>query len=1299
VCGALRSVSTSTWRFNFVRAMDSSLYHPGEDPQRTMYRIFFWLSVIFNSCLFLAGIAAAYLSYAATWTPLPLVVLSFLSILNVGFYGDWAMNRNVKDHTYYFLVLQYLLSGFTLYVSSYSIVQVDQVSRTGLVFRVTVVTGVFVSQGKSFIAEHWPTLSTLVIPFTTQLGEKRLFETVQTITAYVAWGAVGSSLGQIQRAFDLLDEKFNRIALTPMRVIAPQCFMLFFFSLVTCFTGSSAVLVSTFGHGNDESALLFTIVTALFCIVACVVALIAAWTLGTHHTAYTITWLIFAVVSLFAIVGGSVLSAQATEVEDFVYPRWDQLKAFLPEQYQYQAPAKYVQDAETLLRGTGLGGVMIGLFGLLLTYSTCHSAFLLTALAPSVPAGPEAIHHATTSLRGFRTGPDGESVVSNGSMARFSAGGGYYGAFEEGGPEASGAKEGSLEDVQIVDSDDEDRPEGFQGAPAMSPAITGAGVERGRSVSGVELPFKGSARSSVTGYSTTTRTAMPEPTYVMPSWGEYTQISINLLNRELRSRRLCLFGVLGLLVLGAIAIAVGLVELGVAAQCGALARGEAFSNSIEIAFPAMPGMTVNLTNLFPGGRLTLDTYDMETHGRSNVTIKITTWSLDKTHVWSTARLNQSVSYLTSTWDPFLKGYLYVDVTPDMPVGQAQRACDVADVYITMPYSAPTIGGTTMQVGKPVSFTGPTAVTVLRELADHVQAIAGLSPRTRPPANKPRKFDMFMSGAEPLKGALTKDYVRREAARREQVLAEAALRPAEAYDEFVERFEDPTAVPSLPVMYHFLDKRLAGYGKHGAGPRMGQAPLRIGAAYEDKGIYLPASDSWAHDVSREHRRRLAEFRQQTLERFGTLGRVGEAQLLSEAQAWYDIMEAHSVAASRLDAAQSRFWALKRAQATSELPEATEELGAAQRAVDEVQAAMALLGASAANSQVTTIITGQAMVNISSSILSFPPEFARLSISSDSGAVLLNQLSSNPPDSDPEATVKVNSVSGAVRVDTMLTRGIEVASGGNIFLRAAVAIHIDLSSPVLATVQGNVVAEATGSGTITVTQGLGGYSTSMTTHGGELLVTNCAGAVYQDLTFQSNGGDIWFNTMLMAAGNHTNAKLTGGTIHVNVMYGNNLFIDATEGGTTAGLELFLGLTTPTAVPSMPEMVGNYTFPGIRSVNPKGPITVTGIGAAPATDADAPGGNYPSYMQVYLETMDDPINVQINGGGINGPYHSYSLHGQITVEVNGDVAPAEGVFGTVDAKNPGEARMTLSSNYGDINLVQLDNSIPDLGGLSFG
>ena len=104
------------------------MYQPGEDPQRTVYRVMFWLGIMLNTVLFLWSVAASYFDFQSSWTPYPLAALGFLTIMNIGFYGDFAMNRALKADTYRFLVLQYFLSGTTLIVSSFAFIQIDQVS-------------------------------------------------------------------------------------------------------------------------------------------------------------------------------------------------------------------------------------------------------------------------------------------------------------------------------------------------------------------------------------------------------------------------------------------------------------------------------------------------------------------------------------------------------------------------------------------------------------------------------------------------------------------------------------------------------------------------------------------------------------------------------------------------------------------------------------------------------------------------------------------------------------------------------------------------------------------------------------------------------------------------------------------------------------------------------------------------------------------------------------------------------------------------------------------------------------------
>ena len=108
------------------------------------------------------------------------------------------------------------------------------------------------------------------------------------------------------------------------------------------------------------------------------------------------------------------------------------------------------------------------------------------------------------------------------------------------------------------------------------------------------------------------------------------------------------------------------------------------------------------------------------------------------------------------------------------------------------------------------------------------------------------------------------------------------------------------------------------------------------------------------------------------------------------------------------------------------------------------------------------------------------------------------------------------------------------------------------------------------------------------------------------------------------------------------------------------------------------------------------MTGIGAAPAADPDAPAEQFTSYLVVDLTTTEGAITVQINGGGFNGPYTLDSKHGQSTVEVNGVEGPLTGTLGTVSKAAPAFGYISLKSDYGDIDMTQLVNSIPDLSAL---
>ena len=1165
-------------------------------------------------------------------------------------------------------------------------------------------------------------MSQQVIPFTTQLNQQRLFQTLQNGLSWVGWFSALVAIPQMQRAFELLDHKHARFALNPFRVLLPQLVFIFVLAAITVVAGAQASVVSTFGHSGDDSAVIFTIVVGVFFMIAISVALVAAWVLGTHHTTYTIVWILFAVLSILAVFGGSIVSAQSADVDDFTIPRWDFVRMFVPAHYQTRAVQVYVRDAQTLLRATGLGGVMLFLYGFILTVTSMHSAFLIAALAPSVSAGPDAIHHATASLRGGLPDPETSSAVASG----------YYGTLgggEEGGPgakpKASAPEDEGLEDIQIVDSDEDEesgpsgrtskRPGegGYQASPAAAPRA--GGMARGKSSTGVELSKpKASEAASLSprrggggGYGTASSAAdeysmdadSPPKAYTMPSWGEYTQVSANLLRRELGSRRLCLVGVAVYVVVGLGLLIAGVSGLGVASRCGALARGGGHVSSYSVRVDATYDMVIGLTNTFPSGRVRVESYDADAAQSGTFNISLRTFSLDASHVYSAARLASSVSYFFDT-DPFADAFssnMSIGMSPLVGLDDSLAACDAAELVVYFPMAKISLG-TAEQLRDGVS-----APQLLRSAADRsAAAVAGVSvDAVRQTYVEAPRFDIFASSAATRAGlaqdqppsdspAAARHYAR-EIRRVEAVRSRAAAEPDAALEEHLRRIEDPTAMSIIPAHIAIRSRMASGYAPGGAADRLGMgAPLRIGPASDPRsGLYFSARDLWEQEAAAASEARAAELTADIRSRHGSHPCLRRPMTAADARSWLTLLDSRAEARATVNA---------KAPDTPERAAAAATLAAVSAEHDA--AVVRLEPVTHANSASLSITTTGAYVDLQSSLLFQPPLLSSLSIKTDTAPIVAFGSLAVPVPGDPAVTsddtpsIKIRSNTGDVNATTMVGPGVDIETEGDIFTEGVVSAKVVISTTVELNGMGTMRLKAKKDGMLTVTQGLGGYDADFSTDKGMLLVTNCAGAVGTTINFESSaGGDIWFTTMILAGGNVTRIRLVGGALHANVIYSNLVLIDASEGGSTNVLEAFLGIETlRTGV--MPALKGNYSMPGMSSFNPKGSISITGIGGAPAAGPDAPA--FASNLKVDMETTTDPITVQVNGGGFNGPYVVDTAHGQSTVEIIGVESPNTGILGAVSKTSPSFGHVILRSDYGDIDLAQLVNSIPDLSSL---
>jgi hypothetical protein len=627
---------------------------------------------------------------------------------------------------------------------------------------------------------------------------------------------------------------------------------------------------------------------------------------------------------------------------------------------------------------------------------------------------------------------------------------------------------------------------------------------------------------------------------------------------------------------------------------------------------------------------------------------------------------------------------------------ARQSCDTAELTVYAPLAAVDL----------LSSAGPTRSQRLRESADMATAAAkgtSVEEERETYVAQPR-FDLFATSATSIpEGATYETHpgaYSAEILRVNEVRAAAVAEPEAAIAELMARVEDPTAVSAIPPVVTMGSQAAAGYGKNGAASRRGQAPLRIGPARGRGAFFLTAQDEFEEEYGVLARAHLERIRAEALAKHPGVSHIAHAYTAADVRSWDKLLDARDLAEARVASAEAAL-AGAQAQVPAAVTAAAAELEAADRAASSVRAVVdEQLGAVRYPAgALLHVRSPYAYFDFQSSLIFFPPAIARLDVVTDTASVVLKSSLGQTNFMDPDTDcLSIVSNTGDVNVSSMVVPGISIETAGDAFLLGLASAEFTLFPPPPALSGKKAMnTHTTATGTLTITEGLGGYVFSASTEEGLLLVYNCAGAVGTTIDFEAKGSaDVWFTTMLLAGGNITAIKTNGGTTHANVVYSNRFVIDATAGGSAALVELFLGIAAPrTAVE--PPLVGNYTNPGLLANHPKGSISVTGISGAPASSCPGETApNFASNLAVELRTTTDPISVQINGGGINAPYKVYSEHGQATMNIIGNDAPLSGVLGLVNEANPSEGYFHATSEYGDIDVVELENSIPDLSSL---
>ena len=265
------------------------------------------------------------------------------------------------------------------------------------------------------------------------------------------------------------------------------------------------------------------------------------------------------------------------------------------------------------------------------------------------------------------------------------------------------------------------------------------------------------------------------------------------------------------------------------------------------------------------------------------------------------------------------------------------------------------------------------------------------------------------------------------------------------------------------------------------------------------------------------------------------------------------------------------------------------------------------------------------------------FSSVDVTTGDGPVLLTNLHVEPstiidPAVGPPEGLIVRSRTGDVTLSGIFATRPTVTTGGiirssNVISTAPLlGCRTTTDGKIVPAVCGDLSYVATGSGRISVSQGLGGDNILLSTEGGEIVGTNTAVVAGHVVTLRSQSGPIFLATFIQATGNETFIS-TSGSISATGVFFNRLTVDARGDSKVTLIETFMGLGPP-GILVVPNVTASIPFgdPLLSVRTDRGDIYAVGVGAGPA-------GSFAGFLSVDMASNLGNIKMEVSGGGFVG------------------------------------------------------------------
>lgn len=327
----------------------------------------------------------------------------------------------------------------------------------------------------------------------------------------------------------------------------------------------------------------------------------------------------------------------------------------------------------------------------------------------------------------------------------------------------------------------------------------------------------------------------------------------------------------------------------------------------------------------------------------------------------------------------------------------------------------------------------------------------------------------------------------------------------------------------------------------------------------------------------------------------------------------------------------------------------------------------------------ITTTDGFVSVSGNKGTFP--FGSLPITTNTGSISIFNALTSGPEGAPPATV-LNSTTGPVSINTILSTGIIIETGGFISAHSLASGVLDTENDISIDIGGQVTVLGTGDQPVFCTGPFAADNVVVKSNEGDLYIVNSAMLIYLNASFGSEKGAVTMQQAIQSSGNLTTIYSNAGRkIMLEAVFANSMTVRTT--GEIYMLLVYSGLNYPTEYFTNLKKRLTYAAPYLGVIGGSSSVKVLSAGTNPQYK-----GRGKNKQTIEVNSTSGDIKFELNGGGYKGVY-SVATTGAITIELeNGTLGSPTGSILNDDSQFNGTFQ--LNSQSGDIDLTFLPSAV---------